>query len=135
MGIKKHCGWFSHPLGRGGGSVLIAGLLCTGALVTGRPSEAVVQILPDMTVVQRTTTLMDPAAIRADPTVQGILAAFDRAERALQRGIFKPDGVLCPCLQLPRVARRFCPSDLGRGLRALSRFVVHASLLGDEGGG
>ncbi|MBX3235938.1 MAG: hypothetical protein KF814_07285 [Nitrospiraceae bacterium] len=85
MGIKKHCGWFSHPLGRGGGSVLIAGLLCTGALVTGRPSEAVVQILPDMTVVQRTTTLMDPAAIRADPTVQGILAAFDRAERALQR--------------------------------------------------
>ncbi len=77
-------------------------------LFVGRPAHAVVRILPDMTVVQRTATLTDPAAIRADPTVRGVVAAFDQAEQALQRQ------------DLPALMEFYAPAYNYHGLRVES---------------
>ena len=49
------------------------------------PAQAVVHVLPEMTVTRESGTLTGAKAIRADPTVQEVLAAFDRAERALEK--------------------------------------------------
>ncbi len=54
-------------------------------LLAGAPARAVVQVLPEMTVTRQGRTITGAKAIRADPTVQEILLAFDRAERALEK--------------------------------------------------
>ena len=48
-------------------------------------AQAAVHLLPDMTVTRERGTITGAKAVRADPTVQEVLAAFDRAERALEK--------------------------------------------------
>ena len=61
-------------------------LLAAGLMIAAGPSvQAAVQVLPDMTVKREGRAITGNKAIRADPTMQEILTAFDRAERALER--------------------------------------------------
>jgi len=48
-------------------------------------AEAVVRVLPEMTVTREGGTVTGAKAVRADPTVREVLAAFERAERALEQ--------------------------------------------------
>jgi hypothetical protein len=103
MGYERTCNMTKFPQGLrapvGVFSVALVGLL------TAISADAVVQILPDATVSHRSRTVMDPAAIRADPLVQGIIASFDRAERALQQQ------------DLPSMMEFYAPSYNYHGLR------------------
>lgn len=47
-------------------------------------AQAAVHVLPDMTVIRESGTITGAKSVRADPTVQEVLAAFDQAERALE---------------------------------------------------
>jgi len=52
---------------------------------TAGQAEAVVRVLPEMTVTRESGTITGAKAVRADPTLREVLAAFERAERALEK--------------------------------------------------
>lgn len=60
-------------------------LCVAAALAQATPAHAVVQVLPEMTVTRESGTITGAKAVRADPTMQEVLAAFERAERALEK--------------------------------------------------
>ncbi len=68
--------------------------LCLSAvaviLLAQEPARAVVQVLPEMTLTREGRTVTGAKAVRADPTVQEILKAFDRAEQALEKQELAP---------------------------------------------
>lgn len=68
---------------RGGRVVCVAAVSLT--LLVGSSVQATVQVLPDMALKREGRTITGAKAIRTDPTMQEILAAFDRAEHALEK--------------------------------------------------
>ncbi|MCW5799046.1 MAG: conserved exported protein of unknown function [Nitrospira sp.] len=62
----------------------ILGIFAAAMMAQGASSQAAVHVLPDMTVTRESGTITGAKAVRADPTMQEVLAAFDRAERALE---------------------------------------------------
>ena len=60
-------------------------ILAAILILTWASAHAIVQVLPEMTLTREGRTITGAKAIRADQTMQEILTAFDRAERALQR--------------------------------------------------
>ena len=63
----------------------VACVLAASLMLAGPSAHATVQVLPEMTLKREGRTITGAQAIRADQTMQEILTAFDRAERALQR--------------------------------------------------
>lgn len=70
------CGWLRQVLW------CFSAALLTLATV---PAQAAVHVLPEMTVTRDSGTVTGAKAVRADPMVKEVLAAFDRAERALEK--------------------------------------------------
>ncbi len=63
-----------------------AGSVAVGLiLLLGQSAQATVQLLPDMLLKREGQTITDAKTIRADPSVMGVLLAFDHAEKALQK--------------------------------------------------
>ena len=63
----------------------VAWVLAAILMMAGPSAHATVQVLPEMTLKREGRTITGAKAIRADQTMQEILTAFDRAERALER--------------------------------------------------
>ncbi|MDR4478132.1 MAG: hypothetical protein R3B37_00075 [Nitrospira sp.] len=61
--------------------IVVAGVM----LLVGPSAQAGVQVLPDMAVTREGRIIAGAKAVHADPTMQEIMTAFDRAERALAR--------------------------------------------------
>ena len=60
------------------------GVLAMGVSL-GQSAQATVQLLPEMLLKREGQIIRDAQLIRSDPAVTGVLLAFDRAERALQK--------------------------------------------------
>lgn len=73
---RRACGWLQQVLW-----CFIAAVLA----VATAPVQAEVHVLPEMTVTRDSGTITGAKAVRADPTAKEVLAAFDRAERALEK--------------------------------------------------
>ena len=66
--------------------VLWLGSVAVGLLlVLGQSAQATVQLLPEMLLKREGQTITDATLIRSDPSVMGVLLAFDHAEKALQK--------------------------------------------------
>ncbi|MBX7038175.1 MAG: hypothetical protein K1X60_03360, partial [Nitrospira sp.] len=63
----------------------VFGICAVAMMAQVSSAPAVVHVLPDMTVTRDSGTVTGAKAVRADPTLQEVLAAFDRAERALEK--------------------------------------------------
>ena len=82
----RFMGWLGAGTSAVGRKGRIICLFAVAVMVlAGEPARAVVQVLPEMTVTRDGRTITGSKAVRADPTVQEILKAFDRAERALEK--------------------------------------------------
>ena len=82
----RFMGWLGaviDAMGRKGRVICL--FAAAGIVLAGAPARAVVQVLPEMTVTRDGRTITGNKAVRADPTVQEILKAFDRAESALEK--------------------------------------------------
>mgnify|MGYP001221643720 CR=1 FL=1 len=69
---------------------LILTILTVACLSLSPESHAVVQILPEVSLTVDGRAVHDHASVVSDPTVKEILAAFDRAEAAVQKEDLAP---------------------------------------------
>ena len=97
-------------------------------------NHAVVQILPEVSLTVDGRAIHDQASVVSHSTVRESLAAFSRAEDAVQKQELDLSRNSTRRATTSRLEAGRCAPDLGRSLHPLPWLVVHPSLLlGGEG--